>query len=318
MKILRYAMFATMIMISSLTAYGQIGEGGPTHFRGIEKVQTRPDGSDNYYRPSGGVVLERINWHIDLQDDFTRTSTSTLDHSEVDGWQVGFVPPVKQYDLPEPYGELPEPYATQHGTWMGGSDYEVSNESVHRTNFSRENALTCLPWEVTPELGDDYLLAIDASIAPGETVRLAYFGDVAANGRFQGLMESANGQLVLQVTRTSSSAANWTVKWDGTAPGMISGKANGLDFSEDLNIMLGWDDGKNANDDRFDAWIGNERVAGVFGMGGQIESQGIGFELTGANSFVTSFTAAVPEPGTCLLTIIGMVSLCGFRFRRTA
>ena len=164
----------------------------------------------------------------------------------------------------------------------------------------------CLPWRVTPELGDFYLIELTAVVAEGESTRLGYFGDLGTHSPAGGLLDSGLGQLVLDVKRGRGDSADqlsWTVGWDAEGGASVSGAINSNQGAE-LALQLGW----NENTDAFEAWIDDRQL--ISGdMGTSIDVHGVGFELTGTESRVTGMLAAVPEPASIFMGVVTLVLL---------
>ncbi len=266
----------------------------------------------------------------DVIDEFKRTGL--LRGSEVDGLQIGFVPPADGV----PDGPLTGNAADQHGRWMPGSSagLEAQNGTVHRTATSGITA-ACLPWRVFAGLGDDYLIQMSADVAVGEQVRIGYFGDVHTYGALQGLAGRL-GQLVLGIQRGSDTDSDptfnshdlrWTVAWDVNGTRLsLRGDAT-APVGEELKLQLGWKDETSDGDDTFDAWLGTSAgehrlAAGNLGtnLSSAIEVFGVGFEMLGSvtgtnDSWIGNFIGAVPEPNSASLILVAAGAL-GLRRRR--
>ena len=269
---------------------------GQETFRGIELDQT----FNRHFSQAFGD-----NWFIDLTDTFSNTSRPLqLAGSQVDAINIGFVPPAEGSSAPADFGR-----------WMGSTDYVV--DSSGSGSVSRQTAngvgVTCIPWRVTPELGDFYLIEMNSFVAEGESVRLGYFGDVTVLGNSEGLAGDL-GQLVLDVTRgagTDADAYTWTID----SPQLANPISDVFNFTgDDLRLQLGW----NENEDKFDAWIesadGDLHLA--YGtLDGAIDVVGVGLELTGTGSRVNNFIAAVPEPAGASLVVLGLLAIVGYARR---
>ncbi len=265
-------------------------------FRGIELDQT----FNRHFSQAFGD-----NWFIDLTDTFSNTSRPTqLEGSQVDAINIGFVPPSDG-----------NPALSEFGRWMGSTDYVVDSGGFGSVSRQTANGVgvTCIPWRVTPELGDFYLIEMDSVVAEGESVRLGYFGDVNVLGNSDGLAGDL-GQLVLDVTRgegANADAYTWTID----SPQLDNPISDVFNFTgDDLRLQLGW----NENEDKFDAWIestdGDHHLA--YGtLGGAIDVFGVGLELNGTGSRVNNFIAAVPEPAGASLIILGLLAVVGYARR---
>lgn len=276
-------------------------------------------------------ALDRpIAFASDVVDEFNRAGQ--IRDSEVDGLQIGFVPPVEGV----PDGPLTGSALDAHGRWMSGASagLELQNGSVRRT-VSNGISTACLPWRVMAGLGDDYLIEMTANVAAGEQVRLGYFGNIQTFGALQGLAGRL-GQLVLGIERGSdtdndptfnSENLKWTVSWDVNGTRLsLRGEAS-APVGEDLRIQLGWKDDNRTGDDTFDAWLGtsssNRRLAaGNLGtnLTNAIEVFGIGFEMLGTvaginESWIGNFVGAVPEPNSAGLMIAAATLLLSRRKR---
>ena len=253
------------------------------------------------------------SYWTDMSDSFNRNGRLGL--SDVDGDQVGFVPPVT--DLPVPSGPLTGDLADEHGRWMPPhGDYVTSTEhggSVRRANGSGI-AVACLPWHVISGLGDRYMIEMDAVVAVGESVTIGYFGDITQTGSAQGLNGDL-GQLILEVERSAAAPdeVTWTIEWDlnGNRQQVVSTLDAPVD--EEMRLQLAWDDLKRSGNDLFDAWIatsdGNNRRLAQGTMGTAIDVFGVGFEIEGTGSYITGFAAAVPEPTAGCLFGFGILGL---------
>ena len=307
-------MMLTAFIAASLGAHAL----GQSDFRGIPVP---------YNGNSIGSPTSLAPMFADFTDNFERDGT--LGFSVVDGFRTGYVPPFEfdQQGNPIPDGFLTGMTARLAGRWMpaDGDQYVTTNLNggfVQRTS-DEGRAVACLPWRVYPELGQGYLIEMTAVVAEGETVSLAYFGDVETFGADNGL-DGQLGQLVLGISRGvaaegTENELSWSIAWDdegsrqeftGTALASISG--------EEIRMQMRWDDVRNSNNDLFDAWIetgaGNQRIL-QGAMGTEIDVFGAGFELSGMASRVTGFVSAVPEPSSMLMGIFGLL-LVAMKFRR--
>ena len=277
------------IIVACITIAGANAIGQET-FRGIELDQTFNQHFSNPFMD---------NWFIDLMDNFVETPRANqLAGSHVDTISIGFVPPSGD-----------NPTATEFGRWMGSDDYVVDTSnggSVARTSSSGI-AVACIPWRVTPELGDFYLIEMTANVAEGETVRLGYFGDVNVLGSENGLAGDL-GQLVLGVTRGAGDSAD-EFTWNVDSPQLDNPFSDTFTFDgSELRLQLGW----NEDEDRFDAWLGTtdgEMQLAYGTLGGAIDVIGVGLEMTGNQSNVSNFIAAVPEPTCWPLALVGLLAL---------
>jgi hypothetical protein len=206
---------------------------------------------------------------------------------------------------------------------MGSNDYvttSIDGGSVSRAS-GEGRAVTCLPWRVTPTLGDSYMLEMTAVVADGETVSLGYFGDVSEFGTAEGLAGGL-GQLVLGITR-SGETLEWEVSWQdhGVRSTTTGAAIADVAVDEEVRLQLGWEDLFASGNDLFDAWLdtsaGTTHLA-AGNMTDEIDVFGAGFELFGGTgSRITGFAAAVPEPGSLLMSVLGMFWLAGLRRQRS-
>lgn len=260
------------------------------------------DQDDNFHRAH--VYGADDSWYVDIRDQFDRDGL--LLRSFMDTNRIGFVPPSESFSF--------DPNLI--GQWMGSDDYLVNNGSVSRTT-SDSVAIACAPWRVTSDLGDFYLIELDANVADSESVRLGYFGDVSVHDPTEGLLDGAIGQLILDITRDGDDL-NWTINWAAADPAdskpFFAGSL--FDVTGPINLQLGW----NEDDHSFDAWLTSESDAyhlAAGGMGHNIDVFGVGFELTGTNSTVDTFLAAVPEPNSVSsIALIGLLSILKVARRR--
>ena len=290
--------FVAAIAIMIISASSAIAD---WNFRGI------PVNQGNNLLPSNSLdrfVDTGEPFYIDVLDSFARDGS--LEGSDADVLQIGFVPPVA--DVPD--GPLSGSADTAHGRWSA-NDYVTTSAnggSVQRT-LANEIAIASTPWRVSPNLGDYYQLEMTAVVAAGESVQLGYLGDAATHGTSEGLA-GAIGQLIFGLERGTGAdegTVTWTVAWDqdGIRQSFSSTVLSAVD--QELNLQLGWLDG--GSDDLFDAWLGtNESNTRLLqgNMGSAIDVYAVGFELDGTGSSIGSFTAAVPEPTAGMLAIIGV------------
>lgn len=283
-----------------------------TFFRGISTIGSEDLETQAFLgaRPDGIM-------HIDVQDTFDVPGALVGSSSN----SFGFVPPQEVRENGRTIrGPLPASLAAKTGLWSGGSDYSVSNGRVS-ANTAGAGAVS-VPWRITEDLGFFYLLDATADVADGETVSLGYFGDVDVTGASDGLAGDL-GLLVLNLSRTGTQV-DWEVKWEGDVPGSVSGSAGQVALGQDVNLQLGWVDNRRvAGPDLFEAWLdGSQLASGDFGsvpslgVEGSIDVFAAGFELSGTRSSLDSFAAAVPEPTTGLMGLLGFFSLLGLRRRR--
>ena len=276
-------------------------------FRGI----TLDQGDNRLY----SNALDRLDdldkpYFIDIHDRFGRDVVS-LEGSDVDTFQIGFVPPTDGV----PDGPLEGQNAIDHGRWSYGSDFATVSADggyARRTTLDGDG-VAATPWRVEPKLGDYYLLEFSARVAAGEMVSFGYLGDIETVGITEGLAGEL-GQLVLGVRRGVGGEATqltWTVSWrqNGTSQSLSSTLTAGVD--EELNLQLGWLDGRRSTD-LFDAWLrdstGDTRLI-QGNLNASIDVYDVGFYSSGLESTVHSFTAAVPEPQAYALQLMGLSCL---------
>ncbi|MDA0657376.1 MAG: hypothetical protein O2931_03590 [Planctomycetota bacterium] len=294
-------------------------------FRGIQLDQ----GNNLIYEP----VLDRVHpWFVDVVENFTtytnqtfegqifsRNLSDTLAGTYVDGLRIGFVPPTE--GLPD--GPLTGTAAESVGRWMSGGSPQYTMDSAHSGSTDRTSdgsvALACINWRVTPGLGNAYLLEMGVDLAEGESATVGYFGDIGVHGNSLSLLAGPLGQLAFGVERGTggnSTRYDWTISWwEGTTQQTDTGSVF-LTTSDPVTLQLGWEDGANH---RYDAWI--ETTAASFRiwqdtMQDPIDVFGIGFELSGTQSKITEFVAAVPEPPMSLFATGAGLLLAIFRRRR--
>lgn len=294
-------------------------------FRGIATASSKDLQSgvfDSFLPRHNGI------FNTDMRDDFTGRSGglagTEVDGTLLDGTRIGFVPPVDTTggSGASLQGPLPPALAAQHGTWMGHAGYSVDGGRASLTSADQPG-VACLPWRVTDDLGNFYLLDATADVADGETVSIGYFGEVATTGAAATLADDL-GLLVLNLSRTGNTI-DWEVKWEGEIPGSLNGTAGEFAMGEDVNMQLGWmDNGGPGVGDLFEAQINNTQlVAGdmgvvpSLGVNGVIDVFGVGFELSGTESSFGSFAAAVPEPTSGLLGLMSVIGLLTLRRRRS-
>jgi hypothetical protein len=205
---------------------------------------------------------------------------------------------------------------------MGHSSYIVSNGLVRRAT-GEGIAVSHLPWRVTELLGDSYLLEMSAVVAVGETARLGYLGDVNIVGSESGLSAEL-GELILAIERIDETQLKWSVAWnmdEGSRQEFSSFLNTPHDSTgEEIKLQLGWTDIFDSNDDLFDAWLdtsaGNTQLLSG-NMSTEIDVHSSGFELTGLDSYVTGFRAAVPEPSSLCLAMLSLIGTLALRRRIT-
>ena len=251
--------------------------------------------------------------YTDFSDNFARDGA--LNDSVVDGFRTGYVPPF-EFDPagnPVPDGLLT---GVARNLPVAGC-LKVAAITSHRASMAARSdesptagpAVACLPWRVYPELGEVYLLEMSAIVAEGETVSMAYFGDVQAYGTSQGLANEL-GQLVLGIARGTQAAGTqdqltWNIAWDDNGSRReFSGTSIASLNGEEIRMQLRWDDIRNSGNDLFDAWLetgsGNQQLLSG-SMSTEIDVFGAGFELNGTGSMITGFLTAVPEPSSALM-----------------
>ena len=307
------ALSAVIFMVTSTNI--QAG----TTFRGVQKFQTNGNGANN---DLVSPVLDRDTpFHIDVFDGFGRSAA--LDNSRDnsgDGFHVGLVPTA---DGSVAFGDAD----ANSGIWTAGSEYSADGGSLSRGGS--DQSLAILPWRVSPGLGDDYLVAADITIGIGSTVNLAYAG--ADNGSSD--LSSALGQLVVALTRTDATTIQYVLDWftgvdpqsgDALRVSPLSSPGDLValqaDLDDGISVQLGWKDRMNG-DDLYDLYVdagngSNARITGSMGVG--IDVHSIAIELADANAYVDSVTAAVPEPTSGLLMLLGLVSIFVNRSRRNS
>ena len=298
-------------LLTAASLFSSAASASDWEFRGIPLNQ-----GTEFASPAFGRGLP---YWTDISDSFLRNGR--LGASDADGDQVGFIPPVT--DEPVPDGPLTGTNADEHGRWMPVfGDYATSTDhggSVRRANGAGI-AVACLPWHVISGLGDRYMIEMDAVVAVGESVTLGYFGDITQTGSPQGL-NGELGQLILEVERDQASPEDvtWTIEWDlnGNRQQVVSTLAAPVD--DELRLQLAWDDLLHTGNDLFDAWIatadGTNQHLAQGTMGTAIDVFGVGFEIEGMQSYITGFTAAVPEPSAGFLLGFGILGLVT-RFNR--
>ena len=281
-------------------------------FRGIPLEQTDASGLTNRF---SSPALGGREFYIDVADLFSQAGRAgELLGSRADARVLGLVAPFEGV----PHGPLTGGAADTAGRWKGHSDYVVVNGQVRRAT-GEGIAISHLPWRVTERLGDDYLLEMSAVVAAGETARFGYLGNVDTVGAELGL-DGELGELVMGIERIDGTQLKWSVAWnmdDGSRQEFSSLLNTPHDTTdEQIKLQLGWTDIFDSSDDLFDAWLetsaGNTQLLSG-NMSTEIDVHSAGFELTGPDTYVTGFRAAVPEPGTCLLSLIGVIGLVTLR-----
>lgn len=297
-----WACITTMLLgaLSGVQMSAEALEHVPT-FRGVQTDITNDQGESNrYFAP----LFNRTSpWYIDNEDSFEREGR--LIDGIADVWRNGFVSPFEGV----PRGPLTGRAKELSGQWMGSELYETHGGRVRRVEGD-ERAVACIPWRITPDLGDDYLLSMDTYVAQGESVTLGYFGSVQVFGTAEGLSNQL-GQLTLDVARGEGALADeitWTVAWDMNGSKQVFTSTTTAPADEEITLQLGWIDDNVTQDDLFDASIvtsaGRRRL--IRGnMFTAIEVFGFGFEMKGSNSYIENLVAAVPEPNTALLLCLG-------------
>ena len=161
---------------------------------------------------------------------------------------------------------------------------------------------------------------VDDGIAVGERTALGYLGDIDLIGSADGL-NGELGQLVLGIERVDAQTLMWDVSWDlnGQRQQFASQIITSTDTTDEaLRLQLGWQDLLDG-DDLFDAWLetpdGNTGLA-QGNMLTSLDITAVGFAMSGTESYVDSFTAAVPEPNSAMAMIAGLSSLAGLIRRR--
>ena len=302
----------TLLMLSAQLLIVDSAEAGQWFFRGIPLEQTDVTGVSNRFI---SPVLGGREFYTDVADLFSQLGRDgELVGSRADTRILGLVAPRDGV----PNGVLTGDAANTAGRWIGSSDYIVSNGHVRRAT-GEGIAITHLPWRVTERLGDDYLLEMSAVVAAGEAARVGYLGNVDSLGTESGLAGEL-GELVLGVERIDGTQLKWSVAWnmdDGSRQEFSSFLNTPHDSTdEEINLQLGWTDIFGSNDDLFDVWLqtsaGNTQLLSG-NMSTEIDVHSAGFELTGVDSYVTEFRAAVPEPSTCFLSLIGLIGLLALR-----
>jgi len=309
------------VMIAASSGGKALGQ-DPGQFRGIDKLQTNGANNNNY----NSIILDRSSdnpYHIDQQDTFSG-QTGNLVGSSSDTWNVGFVP--VNTTVPEGMGAAAWNAAgntPRFGEWQGNEGYQVNSGHVSYDPSSDPgandnddlHAFTCLPWRVTPGLGDSYVVAMDAYIAEGETAVLSYMGqDAQANPTLD--------EMSIHLTRGTGALNNivtWTSWWNDEeqgSPRIITAP------NEELSLELGWMDTADGND-LFDVFLNGSRISGLTDattmnttIATAVDIFGVGFAFSGSNSYANSFTSMVPEPSSALLMIIAVVGFAGFGKRQ--
>lgn len=282
-----------------------------TTFRGINNLQHNGNGATNDFVTP--VLNRAIPFHIDVFDGFGQSGAIDGTRDETgDGFQVSFVPTNESV----PVGVVD----SNAGIWSADSDYQASGGRLSRSS-GEGSALATLPWRVTPGLGDDYLIAADVMVADGESVSLAYLGSGGGSD-----LDGALGQLVVELIR-SGDTIDYVVDWFSAAnPGggvvrpSSSGSLSALaaDLDDGVRLTLGWMD-TITDQDLFDLYVSTGggvdlRVSGSMGLA--IDVDAVGLSITGTESYFDSFTAAVPEPTSAMMMVLGMLALIGLQLRR--
>ena len=322
MTIQRITMFASLLLAIAVSTAAS----GQELFRGMTTEVVTANGLDNlHYSPVfKHVRIPGIPYFVDVSDGFDNREGLLL-NSAVDGWRNQFLPPVP--GLPE--GPLstesmdggPSP-AELSGRWMGHENFMIKDGRVSRIDGDGPT-VACVPWVVEQGVGRDYLLEMDAVVAEGETVSLGYFGDVNLFGTGEGL-NGELGQMVLDIRRINAQTIIWDVNWDmdGQRQSFTSQIITSTDTTDEaFRLQLGWQDLPTGND-TFDAWLqgpdGTNNHLAAGNLLTAIDVAGIGFEISGTDSYVDNFMAAVPEPTSGLPLAIGLISCLGFvRRKRT-
>jgi MYXO-CTERM domain-containing protein len=303
-----------MMLIAIISAALNATARGQEFFRGIP-LPFNNNELPNVFQPM----------YVDFSDDFGRDGS--LNDTVVDGFRTGYVPPFELDPTgnPVPDGPLTGIAALLAGRWMPATGDDFVTSSLNGGSVGRVTddgpAVACLPWRVYPSLGQGYLIEMSAMVAAGETVSMAYFGDVSEFGTAQGLANEL-GQLVLGITRGTGSQTDqvtWTIAWDDDGNRReFSGQAVASADGEELRMQLHWDDIRDSGNDLFDAWLetgsGNQQLLQGT-MGTEIDVFGAGFEISGTGSRITSLLTAVPEPSSMLLGLFGLL-LLGRKRRR--
>ncbi|MCA9266630.1 MAG: hypothetical protein KDA60_22385, partial [Planctomycetales bacterium] len=211
-------------------------------FRGVPWIQTDAHGLTNeWLSPALG---RGAPWYIDIQDNFDRSSA--LANSVADTWSVGFVPPRDTNQR----GRLSADLTADVGRWDADASLMVTDGVVRLATDIGKGRAT-MPWRVMPGLGDDYLLDLNTVVAAGETVTLAFYGDVNAVGS-ETDEDSTVGVLVLDVNRGTGADINtvtWKVSWDAATGRQTFANTKQVSLEEELRLQLAWlDDKHEAND----------------------------------------------------------------------
>jgi hypothetical protein len=238
---------------------------------------------------------------------------------------VGSVADTRVSQLVAPFDGVPPGWLTGNaasaaGRWSGDTDYVVSDGRLQRDS-GVGIGVTHMPWRVMERLGDDYLLEVSAVVADGETARIGYLADPAL-GTDRGL-ESELGELTMSVTRIDGRNLEWAVSWNmdnGSRQRFSSVLTTPADTTgEELNFQLGWEDVLGSNNDLFDAWLetstGNTQLL-AGNLATSIDVHAVGLELTGTDSYIVGFRAAVPEPNACGVAVVGVLGIFILRRRR--
>ena len=302
--------FTTLTMIVLLaTAVNSVKAEEDIHFRGVVKDQ----GGNVIDKANGSNAMNGRTWYVDVQDNFDSRS-GALAGSEADTWQVGFVPPTdtRNSEGLNAQGPLSGVLADEHGRWVGDGSYLVEGGQVRLSDDASDNAVATLPWRVAPDLGDDYLVEANMTVAAGESGIIGFTGDAANTN---GLMDGEYGQLALQVSRSSSdpTEVSWQVNWDvDEAPGFKT-EGDVITVPEgEIRLQLAWNEVMNT----FDAWLDNTQLSqGTLGQSG-ISVHALAFQLVGGGSRINSAIGAIPEPSSMVLMAVGLIGLLGYRNRK--
>ena len=284
-------------------------------------------------------------WFIDVHDDF-ENRFGAVNNTDVDSWQVGFVPPVfigepapcGPLDHIDPTGALSE----THGHWIADAAYLVDEGQLGlAAEWNGDTAVATLPWRITPDLQGNYVVDAVARVALGERVTIGFIGEAsAANGMFN----DEYGQLTLSVTRVDANSLESIVKWDTdgdnqeTNDTFITLATLLTDVPDtELRLQLALDETNGIFDTRID---GTRLLAGSLG-GTPRTVFGVGAELTGTGSYISSFASGVhsntayldqnnlesvsfganlmspvPEPGGCVLLAMALLVSSGLGIGR--
>ena len=272
-------------------------------FRGIPRNQ-----GDNLLYAN---VLNRMDdlgqpFFIDMQDQFARDGA--LLGSDMDTHQIGFVPPRENV----PVGPLMGQDALDHGRWSAGSDFTTFQSGYTQRTSMTGSGIAATPWRAYPRLGDYYYVGLDAIVAVGETVSVGYLSDVETSKVTDGF-EGEVGQLHLDVRRGTGVHENelrWTVSWDDNGIMRSLSSTTEVPVNDQVQLQLGWLD--RGGNDLFDAWLRTDLVSQRLvdgNMNTDIDVHDVGFFVSGPDSSVFGFAAAVPEPNGWMTQLLGLLSL---------